>query len=170
MKKALSCIILLALLTTLLCSCIDLEDTQNQGSTGKPDNEIESATPNNSSDNDLGKYEVVIESCRLANDYTGAPIVIVKYKFTNNDDDPACFSWTFDDAVFQGGVGLNECYLADDTAEYSTDNQTKEIKKGASLTVEVAYKLNDTETDIDVEVSELISLNNKTVTKKFSIK
>ena len=111
----------------------------------------------------------MIDSCRLATDYKGDPIVIVKYKFTNNDDDPACFSWSLECNVFQDGIGLNTCYLSDDSAHYSSDNQLKEIKKGATLDVEVAYELNDTTTEIEVEVSELISFNDKKIVKRFSI-
>ena len=160
MKKTLIIITLLAILMTAVCSCIEIdEDYQEKGS----------ASPDTNKSN-LGGYSVVIESCRLAKDYEGAPIVIVKYKFTNNSEDPACFSWTFSDNVYQDGVGLNECYFAHDSANYSSDNQTKEIKKGASISVEVAYKLNDSTTDIEVEVSELISFDDSKVTKTFSIK
>ena len=41
-------------------------------------------------------------------------------------------------------------------------------KKG--FDVEVAYELNDTTTDIEVEVKELFSFSDKTITKTFSIK
>ena len=43
------------------------------------------------------------------------------------------------------------------------------IKAGVSLDVEVAYELNDTTTDIEVEVKELISFDDDLVTKTFSI-
>ena len=109
MKKALSFITLFALLLLTLCSCMDTGATQNQGSG--------SASPNNSSNSTLGDYNVVIESCRLAADYAGAPIVIVKYKFTNNGDEPACFAWSLEYDAFQDGVGLNECYFADVAGE-----------------------------------------------------
>lgn len=167
MKKTLIFIILLSLLMAVLCSCVitaDLgDDTNSQESNG---NAIAS---NNSSASTLGNYEVVIDSCRIAEDYQGNPIAIVKYKFTNNDDDAAAFSWTIETNVYQDGIGLNKCYFADDSANYSSDNQSKEIKTGASLFVEVAYELNDATTDIEVEVSELISFNNKKITKVFSI-
>lgn len=160
MKKALTLITLFALLLTL-CSCIETGGTQDQGGG--------SATGNNSSTSTLGDYDVIIESCRLATDYEGEPIVIVKYKFSNNGDEPACFAWSLNYDAFQDGVGLNECYVADESAKYSSDNQTKEIKKGASLYVEVAYELNDATTDVEIEVSELISFSNKKLTKTFSI-
>ena len=125
---------------------------------------------NASSNADLENYSVVIESSRLSTDYEGDAIIIVKYKFTNNDDDPASFAWSLNYDAFQNGIGLNECYFAADSANYSADNQTKEIKKGASLYVEVAYELNDSTTDVVVEVSELVSFSDKKVTKIFSIK
>jgi hypothetical protein len=162
MKKAIIFITLFALVLLTLCSCIDTGSTQDQGNG--------SASQNGSSNSTLGDYEVIIESCRLATDYEGEPIVIVKYEFTNNDDEPACFAWSLSCDVFQDGVGLNESYFVDESANYSAENQTKEIKKGASLSVEVAYKLNDTTTDVEIEVSELISFTDKKITKTFSIK
>ena len=162
MKKAITFITLFALVLVTLCSCLDTGDTQDQGSG--------SASPGNSSSSTLGDYDVVIESCRIAFDYLGEPIVIVKYKFTNNGDDPAAFMWSVDSAAFQGGIGLNECYIAADSANYSSANQTKEIKKGATLSVEVAYELNDSTTDVEVEVSEYFSFSNKKIVKTFTIK
>ncbi len=161
MKKAILLIVLLAVLLFSLSSCFITEDSQDQG-TG-------TASADDPSNSKLGNYDVIIESCRLSIDYEGKPIIIVKYKFTNNNDDPACFSWTIEDTAFQDGVGLNKCYFVDDSANYSSDNQTKEIKKGASLYVEVAYELNDTATDVEVEVSELISFNDKKISKIFTM-
>ena len=158
MKKLISLITLLALLLLGVCAC-DTTDSQSQGSG--------SATPSNDS---LGNYEIVIDSCRLATDYMGEPIVIVKYKFTNNDDDPTAFMWTFSYEAYQDGIGLNQSIFVDESANYSSDNQTKEIKKGASLFVEVAYDLNDTTSDVEIEVSELFSFSNKKITKTFTIK
>ena len=45
----------------------------------------------------------------------------------------------------------------------------KEIKKGATLSVEVAYTLNDTATPVEIEVSEMFSLNDNKITKTFTI-
>ncbi len=121
-------------------------------------------------DGAIGNYAVVIDSCRLAEDYEGDPVVIVKYIFTNvNSDESTAFYVAFDENVYQDGVGLNEAYILDDSANYSSDNQTKAIKKGASIEVEVAYELNDTVTDIEVEVEEFISFNDTKITKVFSI-
>ena len=121
-------------------------------------------------ENAIGDYTVVIDSCRLAKDYEGNPVVIVKYIFTNvSNEDAISFMVAIDENVYQGGIGLNEAWILDDSANYSADNQTKEIKMGATLEVEVAYTLNDTTTDIEVEVKELFSFDDTTLTKTLSI-
>ncbi|MDD6478497.1 MAG: DUF5067 domain-containing protein [Oscillospiraceae bacterium] len=122
------------------------------------------------SDSNLGEYTVEIKSCRLAKDYEGKAVVIVKYGFTNNSDEATAFYTAFEDEVYQKGVGLNGAYVLADSANYNSDNQTKAIKKGASIDVEVAYELNDNTTDIEVEVKELFSFDDSVVTKTFSIK
>ena len=110
-----------------MSGCIEIEDSTEEP---KTDSEDKSSTDNDSktkdSDNKLGNYLVEIKSCRLAEDYEGKPIVIVKYLFTNNDDDAAAFYIALEDKAYQDGVGLNKCYVADDSANYSDDNQTKE--------------------------------------------
>lgn len=160
----------------LLLSGCDVESqTSNQGNE-TASNETQAVThetvakPTETGSN-LGDYNVEIMGCRLAKDYSGNDIVIVKYNFANiEDDDPASFSIAIEDNVYQDGVGLNQCYFADESADYNSDNSLKEIKKGASIEVEVAYALNDSTTDIEVEVKELFSFIDDTViTKTFSL-
>lgn len=128
------------------------------------------AADTNAADTNIGAYKVEIQSCRLAKDYEGKSVVIVKYLFTNvSSEDAAAFFTSFTAEVYQNGVGLNEAYVLEDSANYSADNQTKAIKKGASLEVEVAYELNDTTSDIEVEVKEWLSFSDTTITKTFSI-
>lgn len=173
MKKFICFLIAVSAIVCLLVGC-DVSDTDvttgGDNGNGTPaaktgTQETEAVTQ----DSKLGKYNVVIDSVRIAEDYSGEPIVIVKYLFTNNDDDPTSFMIAVSDEVYQNGVGLNSCYFVDDSANYSADNQTKEIKKGVTIEVEVAYSLNDTETDVEVEVSELISFSNKKISKTFKI-
>lgn len=121
-------------------------------------------------DSTLGKYSVTIDGYRLSYDYEGKTVIIIKYTYTNvSNDTPTAFMIALSDSAFQGGVGLNKSYFVDDSAGYSADNQSKEIKKGASIEVEVAYELNDATTEVDVEVSELISFSDKVITKTFAI-
>ena len=95
--------------------------------------------------------------------------MIVKYGFTNNADDATSFMMTFGAKAYQNGVEMSKCYFVGDGANYSSDNQSKDIKKGASLDVEVAYTLNDTTTDVEIEVDRLWSLDDKVITKTFKI-
>ena len=179
MKKLICLIVLVALVSLSLTSCLalllsDSENVDNQ-ETGVPQTIVENNTETNNAQpstktGNLGKYNVVIDSCRLSVDLTDKPIVIVKYIFTNvDDDDAASFMFSLSDNVFQDGIGLNKSYFVDSSENYSSDNQTKELKKGATLEVEVAYELNNTTSSIDVEVSELISFNDKKVTKTFAL-
>lgn len=118
----------------------------------------------------LGDYSIEIKSCRLAKDYFGKDVVIVTYGFTNvSGNEAQSFSWAFEDKVYQNSVGLNKAYALPEDTDYNGDNAYKEVKKGGSLDVEVAYELNDTTTDIEVEVKRLFSFSDKTLKKTFKI-
>lgn len=156
------------LLAVLLLATFGLFALGSGSESGTEDQGSGSAATETSKAN-LGDYNIEIKSCRLAEDYSGKKVVIVKYGFTNYAENAVSFSVAVEDEVFQNGVGLNNSFMLSDSANYSADNQTKEIKKDASLDVEVAYELNDTTTDIEVEVSEWISLSDKTITKTFTI-
>ncbi len=168
MKKFISAILCFCVVLTFgffaIASGEDTSTTDDQG-TGTVDTQDTTAAENSN----LGDYTVEILSCRLAKDFEDKDVVIVKYKFTNNGDEPSAFYTAFEDNVYQDGVGLNKAFVIGDSYDYSEDNQTKNIKTGSSLDVEVAYELNDTTTNIEVEVAELFSFDESKVTKTFSI-
>ncbi len=166
MKKVCS-VLLAALLIAAFCLfALGSGDstTEDQGSGSAGGSAADSSTGAN-----LDDVRIDIKSCRLAKDYSGKDVVIVTYGYTNYGDDAQSFMVAVDDEVYQNGVGLNQAVILDDSANYSTDNQMKDVKKGASLDVEVAYELNDTTTDIEVEVKALISFDESVVKKTFSI-
>lgn len=144
---------------------VDTETSEEN--TQKADNSDTETADNNT----LGDYKVEIKSCRLAKDYEGKPVVIVTYGFSNvSSNEASAFYLAIEENVYQNGVGLNESYVVDDSYNYNSDNSTKEIKKGASLDVEIAYELNDTTTPIEVEVKEYFSWDDKVITKQFELK
>lgn len=121
-------------------------------------------------DNVLGDFAVDIKSARMAEDYEGKPVIIITYGFTNNGDEEAAMYTSLTDKVYQDGVECEQAFVLDDSANYNSDNQTKSIKKGVSLDVDIAYKLNNTESPVEVEVTEWISFSDKKITKTFEIK
>lgn len=165
MKSIIIGVICVILVFTVI-GCVGVE---NGDTVTNKETTAEKVSVDTTADNSLGEYDLVIDSCRIAKDYDGKPVAIVKYIFTNNDDEAVAFSWTFDDAVYQNGIGLNKTYFVSDDVEYSEDNQYKEIKTGATIEVEVAYELNDNTSDLEVEVGKLISFSDKKITKTFTI-
>ena len=163
-KKILCLLAVIAVLFAFGLCAIASSDSE-----GSDDDQGSDDASKNENTSNLGNYNVIIKSCRLSEDYEGNPIAIITYAFTNNDKDPANFSFTFDHKVYQDGIGLNECLFASENANYNSDNQLKDIKQGATLEVEVAYELNDTTADLEVEVSELISFDEKIVKKTYKI-
>lgn len=161
-------ILIIAVALVLMFSIFALGSGEESSTTDQGAGTTEQGNTDNTS---IGDYSLEILSARKAKDYTGKDVIIIKYKYTNvNNDDATAFYIAFDDTAYQNGVGLNESYVLADSANYNADNQTKEIKKGASLEVEVAYELNDTTTDVMVEVKETFSFSDDTITKTFTIK
>lgn len=183
MKKTISILLIIVFVLFSFTACLDSSGDTDQGKgnadSGDKDSDFESSgetsqgtgsADKSDKSSNLGDYNVVIDGCRLTEDYKGAPVIVVRYVFTNHDDEPTAFMWAVDAEAYQDGVGLNECYVLDDSDDYSSDNQSKEIKKGVTLSVEVAYELNDVTTDVEIEVSELISWDDTKITRTFSIK
>jgi len=166
-KRILSIIAVISLL--LAFGLFAIASSDSEGSSD--DQGSGDASSDSGKDSNIYYYNVNIKSCRLAKDYSGNPIAIITYTFTNNAEDATCFMYAFNDAVYQNGVGLNKCYLTSDTANYSSENQTKQNKTGATLDVEFAYVLNDETTDLEVEVKRLIDFFDKDemITKTFKI-
>ena len=82
------------------------------------------------------------------------------------------FSLAVEDTVYQGGISLTETYVLSSSANYDYDNKSKKIKSGATVEIEVAYKLEDTITDIEVEIKDgsIFGDSDDVINKTFSIK
>ena len=99
-------------------------------------------------------------------DYEGNPVIGVKYEYTNNGEENMMFEIAVNAQAFQDGVQLETAILDETSAEY--DNSMKEIKTGTTVTCEVYYKLTS-ESDVEVEVTELISLDDAKLEKTFTL-
>lgn len=107
-------------------------------------------------DNVVADYAVDIGGYRIVKDYNGADIIIIKYSFTNNSDDAKSFSNAINETVFQGGIELDETFvLLSEGMNYNFyDNKSKKIKSGMTVDIEAAYKLNDTTTELEIEIKD----------------
>lgn len=112
----------------------------------------------------IGDYTVTIKESKIVENGE-KNILIVTYSFTNNSEDSQAFTYAVEDTLFQNGVELGDVYTSwgiED--EYNFDNKSKEIKPGITLDVQCAYELNDLTTDVEVEITEWISLNDDKLT------
>lgn len=164
MKKFLSVILSILLVVSFAFFAIGSSSSDDEKSTQKA-----GKANNSAEENQLGEYSLEIKSARTTKNWEGKPTIVVTYGFTNNSDDSTSFYVAFQDNAYQNGVGLERSYTMEDGDPYDEANQSKDIKPGASIDVEVAYILNDTETDVEVEVEELFSFDDKIISKTFSI-
>lgn len=118
----------------------------------------------------VGSYDITIVDFKLSKDYEDSPAVIITYEWTNNDEETVGFMFAVDAQVFQGGVECETAIMMGDD-DYDSELSMTEIKPGTTLTVQSAYVLRDTETPIEVEVTELFSFekNPPVVKKTFEI-
>lgn len=166
MKKSLSTT--LSIVLVLIFAIFGMASSSSEDSSEATEKDQVQAS--NSSNNTLGDYVVEIKGARMTKTYDNKDAIVITYTFTNNSSSPQAFAYSIEDAVFQNDIGLNKAYVLTDSDNYTDDNQYKEIKTGATLDVDVAYELNDTTSDIDVELSEYLSLSDNKITKSFSIK
>ncbi len=113
------------------------------------------------------KYAVTIDSAKVGEDYSHNPCVFVTYTFTNvSDDEPTSFMTALHAEVYQNGV---QCETAFADTDGGGNSMTK-VRAGSSIEVTSAYELQDTSSDVEVEVGELFSWDNtKLATKSFQI-
>jgi hypothetical protein len=165
MKKLLSITLAILMVTAFAFFAIGSgsEDTDDQGSSS-------AKSDSSKADTNLGDYNVTIDNCTLSkNTLDKKDVAIISYTFTNKSDSAQSFDVAFSDKVYQDGVEMERNYFCEDES-FNLDASSKEIKAGKSVKVDIAYTLNDTTTDVDVEVSELISLDDNVVKKTFTIK
>ena len=99
-------------------------------------------------------YEVTINGYSIVDDYDGAPCIAIDYTFTNvKDDDATSMQLATDISVYQDGVECEDAYFSGD----NSDGYTNKIKKGVSVDVTRTYKLQNTTSDVEVEVGQLWS-------------
>ena len=112
----------------------------------------------------LGNYTVTVKDSFVATNMSDENVLVVTYSFTNHGEDAAAMMYAIVDKLFQNGVELSAAYNTIGIEGYDGEAIMKSIQPGVTLDVQQAYKLNDTTTDVEVQLSEFISLSDDTVT------
>ena len=108
----------------------------------------------------IGDYYVEIVDYAIDVDADNIPVLAIKYTFTNDSDETACFDWVVDDDVFQNGIALEKVY--------SDDNIDTDVQSGASIDVVLGYRLNDY-SNVDVELTDTLGEFDDKITKTLNI-
>lgn len=175
MKRKLMMIAAAAMLVAVLTACGGSGSTDTNTSAAQDAGSAQAAqqeTPKedaaaSASEGDLGDYHVKILDAETGlTDYEGNPVIGVKYEYTNNGAENMMFDVAVNAQAFQDGVQLELAFMDEFSDEY--ENASKEIKPGTTLTCELYYAL-ASESDVEIEVSELISFGDAKLTKTFSV-
>lgn len=120
------------------------------------------------SEGDIGDYHVAIGDCTFTTDVEDKKTIVINYSFTNNSDTATAPLWALSTTAFQDGVELDTAFVMNSDA-YDAGIAQKELKPGASLDgCQVAYVLSS-DSPVEFEVGELISLNDNVLAKTFTI-
>ena len=174
MKRKLMMMAAAAMLAVMLAACGGSGDATPQNDAGSTTadastsaNGAASAEAGAPEEGDLGDYHVKILDAETGlKDYDGNPVIGVKYEYTNNGKENMMFDVAVNAQAFQDGVQLELAFMDEFSDEY--ENVSKEIKTGATITCELYYELTS-ESDVEIEVSELISFDDAKLTKTFSV-
>lgn len=124
----------------------------------------EKDTEKQPNDGTIGDYKCVVKSAEKCTDYAGKDAILITYDFTNNSKNAISFDVALDARVYQDGIGLETAILDEET-----DWLDVEIKSGVTKEVKKAYSLRDTSTEIEIEISELISLSDDKIVTKVTL-
>ena len=124
-----------------------------------------------------GNAQIEIDSYRLCEDKNGEDVIIIKYLLKNKGEEPTALFYEGDFYVYQNGIGLTEYTAYDEDADeelpeechYDPEDQFRNIKGGAEYYAEIAYRLEDPDADVEVEVDDYGLLDGKRE-KVFQIK
>lgn len=130
------------------------DDSSSEDSNASAVTSAVSAESEEKANDTLGDFKCVVKGAKLCKDLTGKDAVLITYEFTNNSDSAVSFDVALDARAYQDGVGLETAILDEDTDYLDVD-----IKPGVTKEVKKAYNLRDTSTEIEIEVSELISFS-----------
>lgn len=90
----------------------------------------------------------------IIEDYQGNPSIMFEFNATNNSSSASSFMANALPRVYQNGVELENAISLDDS--YDLDGYMANVQPGASVTVYLAYVLQDESSEVQLEVGQVV--------------
>ena len=110
---------------------------------------------------EIGDYICTVKSAEKCKNWEGKNSIKITYNFTNNSSDAESFDVALKDEAYQDGIGLESSFLDGGSDELGWDVK---VKPGTTKEVSKVYILRDDSTQIELEISELISFSDEKLT------
>jgi hypothetical protein len=101
-------------------------------------------------------YVVSIDDATVIQNYEGQSSLLVSYTFTNNSEDSTSFMVAIRTQAFQNGIQLDTTFTSDDS--YDSSASMKDIKPGATISVQSLYLLDD-QSPVTIECRDWLSFS-----------
>ena len=124
----------------------------------EPVEDVEEALSDNITVNDT--CTVVVKDYVLSKDDGGNDVIIINYDFSNSGTEGKSFSFSASTKAFQDGIELSNVSLYHNEY-YNYENSSKEVKDGATIPVQQAYKINNLTSPVEIEVTNLLDFSSK---------
>lgn len=165
--------VLLAIIVIAAVSGGDDDEKSNNASSSNTSSSVQADEESNSSEGvkaqekeskkgEIGNYVCTIKKVEKCKNYDGKPAVKITYAFTNNASEPESFDMALSDNVYQDGIGLEDAFFTGEDEDMGFDVK---IKPGVTKEVRKTYLLKNETSDLEVEISEFISLSNDKLTE-----
>ena len=115
------------------------------------------------------EFQVKVDEVIVTDDGKGKGLVVLRLEFENDSDAAASFSGAVDMSLFQNDVELKNGYLpynhpaADEELE---SNSYTDVRKGASLKLQVAYELLDAASPVEMQLVDWDSFDQRVFMRK----
>ena len=118
--------------------------------------------------------DLTIDSYRLCKDKNNDDIIIIKFHFVNNTGFTTSMSGEYYLEVFQGDIELEEYFPYESESDIDLQNDyndySRRIKDGGEYYPEMAFYLEDTNTDVEIIIEPYASLFSKERTEIIKLK
>lgn len=118
----------------------------------------------------LGDYSVAVKGAELTTNSSGDDIIVVTYTWTNNSASVTSALTNMMEKAYQNGTPLDIVTIPgeDEAQIFDGATRTQEVQPGESVDVECAFVLRGKKTNVEFEVSELLSASGDTVVMEFT--